>query len=46
MRTSALPFVITIEPTTEQSVREAVLEMEQNDFLVEPPLVLPMEEPL
>ncbi len=41
-----LPFVITIEPTSEQSVREAVAEMATADFLLEPPLAMPMEEPL
>lgn len=38
-----LPFVITLEPTTEQAVREAVQEMSRLDFLREPPLALPME---
>jgi homoserine dehydrogenase len=37
-----LPFVITVEPTTEQAVREAVRQMAQLDFLLEPPLALPM----
>ena len=41
-----LPFVITVEPTTEQSVREAVEKMSGLDFLVEPPLALPMETAL
>jgi homoserine dehydrogenase len=41
-----LPFVITLEPTTEEAVRQAAAEMAQLDFLVEPPLVLPMEPPL
>ncbi len=41
-----LPFVITLEPTTEQSVREAVEQMASLDFLLEPPLALPMEPPL
>jgi len=41
-----LPFVITVEPTTERSVREAVAEMTALDFLLEPPLALPMEPPL
>jgi homoserine dehydrogenase len=41
-----LPFVITVEPTTEQSVREAVEKMSGLDFLVEPPLALPMETSL
>jgi homoserine dehydrogenase len=41
-----LPFVITLEPTTEQAVRQAAAEMAKLDFLLEPPLVLPMEPPL
>jgi homoserine dehydrogenase len=40
---SDLPFVITVEPTTEQAVREAVEQMSGLDFLLEPPLALPME---
>jgi homoserine dehydrogenase len=41
-----LPFVITVEPTTEQAVCEAVEEMSKLDFLIEPPLALPIEPPL
>jgi homoserine dehydrogenase len=41
-----LPFVITLEPTTEEAVRQAAREMSELAFLVEPPLVLPMEPPL
>ena len=41
-----LPFVITLEPTTEDAVRAAVEEMSRLDFLLEPPLALPMEPPL
>jgi homoserine dehydrogenase len=41
-----LPFVITIEPSREESVREAVKEMSTLDFMVEPPLALPMETSL
>lgn len=41
-----LPFVITLEPTTELSVRLAVEQMAHLDFLKEPPLALPMETPL
>jgi homoserine dehydrogenase len=41
-----LPFVITVEPTTEQSIRESVEQMSHLDFLREPPLALPMEPPL
>ena len=41
-----LPFVITVEPTTEASVRAAVEQMATLDFLKEAPLALPMEPPL
>jgi homoserine dehydrogenase len=41
-----LPFVITVEPTSEQAIREAVLEMERLDFMNETPLALPMERSL
>src|SRR5580704_7576551 len=41
-----LPFVITVEPTYEHAIREAVEEMAQLDFLLEPPLALPMETAL
>jgi homoserine dehydrogenase len=41
-----LPFVITVEPTSEQSIRDAVEEMSHLDFLLEPPLALPMETAL
>lgn len=41
-----LPFVITVEPTSEQAVREAVEEMSRCEFLREAPLALPMEPPL
>jgi homoserine dehydrogenase len=41
-----LPFVITVEPTSEQAIRDAVEEMSRLDFLREPPLALPMEPPL
>src|SRR5271155_5401742 len=41
-----LPFVITVEPTTELSIRAAVARMSQLNFLVEPPLAMPMEESL
>lgn len=43
---AALPFVITVEPTSEQSVQEAVAEMAKLEFMVEPVLVLPMETAL
>jgi homoserine dehydrogenase len=41
-----LPFVITVERTSEQSIRGAVEKMSSLDFLLEPPLALPMEPPL
>ena len=41
-----LPFVITVEPTSEQSVRDAVEEMARLDFMREAPLALPMETAL
>lgn len=41
-----LPFVITVEQTSEQSVRDAVQEMSHLDFMREAPLALPMETAL
>jgi homoserine dehydrogenase len=41
-----LPFVITLEPTSERAVRDAVEKMSRLDFLREPPLALPMEPAL
>jgi len=41
-----LPFVITVEPTHEHAIREAVEKMSSLDFLREPPLALPMEPSL
>jgi len=41
-----LPFVITVEPTTEESIRAAVARMSELNFLVEPALAMPMEESL
>lgn len=38
-----LPFVITVEPTSEESVRAAIREMKNMNFLLESPLVMPME---
>jgi homoserine dehydrogenase len=38
-----LPFVMTVEPTSEQSIREAIGEMAPLDFMTEAPLALPME---
>lgn len=41
-----LPFVITVEPTTERSIRDAIARMAELNFLVEPPLAMPMEQSL
>src|SRR5579859_7206903 len=41
-----LPFVITVEPTYEDAVHQAVEKMSHLEFLREPPLALPMEPPL
>lgn len=41
-----LPFVITVEPSTEKAVRAAVAEMNELDFMAEPALALPMEKGL
>jgi homoserine dehydrogenase len=41
-----LPFVITVEETSEESIREAVAEMARLDFMREAPLALPMETSL
>ena len=41
-----LPFVITVEPSPEEAILEAVQKMSGLDFLLEPPLALPMEEGL
>jgi homoserine dehydrogenase len=41
-----LPFVITVEPTSESSIRDAVEEMSRLDFMREAPLALPMETAL
>jgi homoserine dehydrogenase len=41
-----LPFVITVEQTSERSIRDAVEEMSKLDFMREAPLALPMETAL
>ena len=41
-----LPFVITTEVTSEQSIGEAIEEMSRLDFMREAPLALPMETAL
>jgi homoserine dehydrogenase len=38
-----LPFVMTVEKTSEEAIRAAVAEMAQLDFMTEAPLALPME---
>jgi len=38
-----LPFVITVEPAQESAIRLALARMEQFNFLIEPPLAMPME---
>ncbi|MGH9581653.1 MAG: homoserine dehydrogenase [Bryobacteraceae bacterium] len=38
-----LPFVITTEPATEQSLRDALVEIRGLDFLVDAPLAMPVE---
>ena len=38
-----LPFVITVEPTSERAVAEAVNQMKGLDFLVDDPLAMPLE---
>ena len=41
-----LPFVITVEPAEEGAIRAAVTEMAALDFVIEPPLALPIEKGL
>ena len=41
-----LPFVITVEPATGQSIRNALATMKNMRFLKEPPLAMPMEKGL
>jgi hypothetical protein len=41
-----LPFVITLETSSEEAVRDAVARMASLAFLTEPPLALPMETSL
>jgi homoserine dehydrogenase len=38
-----LPFVITVEPAQESAIRSALARMERLNFLIEPPLAMPME---
>ncbi|HTU43508.1 MAG TPA: homoserine dehydrogenase [Bryobacteraceae bacterium] len=39
-----LPFVVTTEPAKEQSIRQAILDIRDADFLIEPPFAMPMEK--
>ena len=39
-----LPFVITVEPAREADIRRALHAMQSLDFLIEPPLALPLEK--
>ncbi len=41
-----LPFVITVEPSTEKAIRGAVAAMNELDFMTEPAFVIPMEKGL
>lgn len=38
-----VPFVVTVEPALEANIRAAIREMQDLKFLLEPPLVMPME---
>jgi homoserine dehydrogenase len=38
-----LPFVITVEPAQESAIRAALERMDKLNFLIEPPLAMPME---
>ncbi len=38
-----LPFVVTTEPAKEKAIREALLDIRESDFLVEPPFAMPMQ---
>src|SRR5665213_1395397 len=38
-----LPFVVTVEPASESAIRAALTRMEKLNFLIEPPLAMPME---
>jgi homoserine dehydrogenase len=41
-----LPFVITTQPCREESLRAALADMAEQDFLIEPPFAMPMEHSL
>jgi homoserine dehydrogenase len=38
-----LPFVITTQPAREQAIRDALVDIRDAEFLVDPPLAMPME---
>ena len=46
MEKDAMPFVMTVEPTTEANLGRALEKMQSLDFLREPPLALPIESTL
>jgi homoserine dehydrogenase len=39
-----LPFVVTTEPAKEHAIRQAILEIRDADFLIEPPFAMPLEQ--
>ena len=41
-----LPFVITTQPCREESLKSALADMAEQDFLIETPFAMPMEDPL
>jgi homoserine dehydrogenase len=41
-----LPFVMTVQPAAESSIRAAIARMVEMNFLIEAPLAMPMELPL
>jgi len=41
-----LPFVITVERSSEESIRAALARMQKLEFFIEPPLAMPMETSL
>ncbi len=38
-----LPFVVTVQPTTEESIRAAIRDMQDMNFLLEAPMAMPVE---
>lgn len=45
-RKDALPFVITVEPSKQGNIQSAVAEMAGLDFMIEPPMAMPIEREL